>query len=763
MVRRARRGPSSSSFSPFGARLYHHVNVNSMAARILPKTSDDVPDADAGALQRIEELLITQSQTISALQEEVQSLRAGQDSLIAAMRSDHASSAMPLAQQAAPAAPRLKSTKSGLTTGDTFLSAALKRAFPMYVIPVKTLISPSFQMFRPHEELRDAGALVEWQQGMAPVLFVSHTWLRHTHPDSEARDKFKTLTDVLKHILLGDVQAKPYFTVQLVYGRAAKEFNVGASQLQRDLTDGFVFFDYMSIPQAREAADAQQRAIASLVSYVSDSRYFFVLAGGWTHESGIRRDELAWSERGWCRMEMVANMLSPSTKPMVVVQSVTSIKAYPPGGHIFRDWLHHAIVGRGKFTVDDDRLKLAPHLMQHISARKAQALAEGDLIFFRVLHSRTAKLLDGTGIAVPAETYHNWMTTMRFESVNDGSRTGLTPLVFAVVAGRCDIAEALLVRGANLFARIKVNIPKFSIGRGISIFGAACLMTDDPILVQLLMRHGADPAGPVDVKFKDTPMHYAMLNENCRVIKLLADHDRSLLDGRNADNDLALATACLFGKTETLRFIREHYPDVLIRLAQEPAMSIGVGLLGGAIANGGGDLELIKMLIDAGEDIEKTGKPYGKMRMFMRFADFARHFANLKHKGPIITIAYGSRAPPIVAASRAGNIGAIKLLLEHGANLHNVGHNPRRFTALHMAASYGHVDVVTLLLAAGARTDIKDSAGRTPADVAKIVGNSEIRQILIGAAEEAKSTQLHTKAAEAPSAGNAVTVEDLTN
>ena len=81
----------------------------------------------------------------------------------------------------------------------------------MHVIPVKTLISPSFQMFRPHEELRDAGALVEWQQGMAPVLFVSHTWLRHTHPDSEARDKFKTLTDVLKHILLGDVQAKPYF------------------------------------------------------------------------------------------------------------------------------------------------------------------------------------------------------------------------------------------------------------------------------------------------------------------------------------------------------------------------------------------------------------------------------------------------------------------------------------------------------------------------------------------------------------------------
>ena len=171
----------------------------------------------------------------------------------------------------------------------------LYKGFPMYVLPIKTLLSPSFTSILPHEELRDAGALVEWQQGMAPVLFCSHTWLRRKHPDSETQDKFKTLTSVLKRILAGDLAVKPGWFVDLTYGKEAKGFSYSAAQLRRDLADGYVFFDFMSIPQAPEAVDAQQRAIASLVSYVSESRYFFVLAGGWTHENGSARDELAWA------------------------------------------------------------------------------------------------------------------------------------------------------------------------------------------------------------------------------------------------------------------------------------------------------------------------------------------------------------------------------------------------------------------------------------------------------------------------------------
>ena len=89
----------------------------------------------------------------------------------------------------------------------------------------------------------------------------------------------------------------------------------------------------------------------------------------------------------------------------------------------------------------------------------------------------------------------------------------------------------------------------------------------------------------------------------------------------------------------------------------------------------------------------------------------------------------------------AGNVAAIKLLLDHGADVNGLGHNPRKWTALHWASFAGHGDAVATLLGAGARADVKDSAGRTPADLAKRVGNNEIRQMLIGSALEARNSR----------------------
>ena len=709
--------------------------ARAMAERIVPVTGTAGTEADR--FDRLEALLHSQTQHITGLQNEVALLRT-------AVQANNGPSAPLITQHpAAQLAPPLRSNKtSGSSSGDAFLSTALKRSFPMFVLPIKTLLSPSFQMFRPHEELRDAGALVEWQQGMAPVLFVSHTWLRYRHPDSEALDKFKTLTSTLKRVVAGELAVKPGWLTELVFGKEAKQFRCSASQLQRDLTDGYIFFDFMSIPQAPEAGEAQQRAIASLVSYVSDSRYFFVLAGGWTHEDGSQRDEMAWSDRGWCRMELAANVLSPSSKPMVVVRSPTAIESYPPGGQApFREWLAHAIVGRGKFTVDDDRLKLAPHLQHLISARKAQALAEGDLEFFRMLHARTAVLLDGTGIFPPEEPYTAWMAAMRFESVSDGkkSKSGLTPLFFAVLAGRKDLVAALLERHADLYALCKIGIPRFAYDKGCTILGAACGYTDDAELVQMLIQHGADPRTPID-QYECNCLMFAFARSNCKVAQCLINHDRTLFDQRDNQGCLPAMAVFMMGCHEAATFIKEHYPEELVKLAQEPAQQWGSSVIASALANGAADLEVITMLLDAGENIELTSKAYGKMGMLVHFCDFARRFNKLQIGGMVMVMAYTTRVPPLCAASSTGNLAALKLLLDCGADIHNRGHNPRQLTALHFAAVGGHADVVAALLAAGARTDLKDKAGRTPADIAKQVGNREIRQMLIGAAAEARSS-----------------------
>ena len=59
-------------------------------------------------------------------------------------------------------------------------------AFPMWVLPVKKLLE--LEEIITHEALQAQGSLVRWEPGMQ-TLFVSHTWLRHNHPDGVNKEK----------------------------------------------------------------------------------------------------------------------------------------------------------------------------------------------------------------------------------------------------------------------------------------------------------------------------------------------------------------------------------------------------------------------------------------------------------------------------------------------------------------------------------------------------------------------------------------------
>jgi len=70
-------------------------------------------------------------------------------------------------------------------------------------------------------------------------------------------------------------------------------------------------------------------AIASIPAYVASTHAFIVLAGPWRHENDSVRDLLAWQGRGWCRMEQVANALSPKVKPVICATSIASVARIP--------------------------------------------------------------------------------------------------------------------------------------------------------------------------------------------------------------------------------------------------------------------------------------------------------------------------------------------------------------------------------------------------------------------------------------------------
>ncbi|KUI53231.1 Ankyrin-1 [Cytospora mali] len=68
-------------------------------------------------------------------------------------------------------------------------------------------------------------------------------------------------------------------------------------------------------------------------------------------------------------------------------------------------------------------------------------------------------------------------------------------------------------------------------------------------------------------------------------------------------------------------------------------------------------------------------------------------------------------------AARFGHLDTMRLLMEHGADLNEVLPNWSNWTPMHFAASKGEVDAMKLLEHSGARSDLKDVNGKTPAQL----------------------------------------------
>jgi ankyrin repeat protein len=121
---------------------------------------------------------------------------------------------------------------------------------------------------------------------------------------------------------------------------------------------------------------------------------------------------------------------------------------------------------------------------------------------------------------------------------------------------------------------------------------------------------------------------------------------------------------------------------------------------------------------------------------------------------------------PLHLAAGFGGLQATALLLAHGAHVHRFSHNPMRnqplhacialsrdpgtvgiliaqgadvnmaqaggYTPLHQAAAAGLVEVITILLEAGAKPDMRCDQGKTPADYARERGHEGVLRALSG-------------------------------
>lgn len=256
-----------------------------------------------------------------------------------------------------------------------------------------------------------------------------------------------------------------------------------------------------------------------------------------------------------------------------------------------------------------------------------------------------------------------------------------TPLHVAAVEGHANVCALLIENGAEISAKDRWGNTALS----------DAYDNNKVDVVELLKRHGADD-GDDDVEDLEMLHFCAVGDVNAVRNALTGGADVSYVD---YDKRSALHVACSEGHAEVAEvlLLNGAPPDAVDRKKRTPVDD--------AITNGH-------------RDVLRILKRYG--------AKIPRH----KHE----TDGYHLHClgVELIEESAKGNERDVKQCLDYGADV-NFKHYDKR-TALHLACVEGHLEIVQILLDAGAETDVEDRWGNTPLEEAAAGGWREVIDIL---------------------------------
>ncbi|KAJ1626859.1 ankyrin repeat-containing domain protein [Pavlovales sp. CCMP2436] len=335
------------------------------------------------------------------------------------------------------------------------------------------------------------------------------------------------------------------------------------------------------------------------------------------------------------------------------------------------------------------------------------AAAQGNAMAIRVLVAQGADVSQGdydkrTALHLAASNGHLEMVRILIREskadVNPVDRWGGTPADDAIRSKHQEVADYLLRHGGKRGTRLDATIADL----------CQAAAKGDVASMREFVKQGVDPnTGDYD---KRTPMHLAASEGLLKVVQFLLD-----------EGGAKVSPVDRWGGTPLDDAIRHKKYDVVELLLARGGIS------------GRGAATTIDMMMLADDEAAHAARGA---------AGTAANAGTLPREGPLRLHVH---AALLCSLAGAGKLAGVKdLVSKHGFSADLADYDKR--TAMHLAASEGHIDVVRFLIET-VKADLAcvDRFGHTALDEAVLNGRAEVAAMLRGAG--AKSTALSTSQA----------------
>jgi ankyrin repeat protein len=219
----------------------------------------------------------------------------------------------------------------------------------------------------------------------------------------------------------------------------------------------------------------------------------------------------------------------------------------------------------------------------------------------------------------------------------------------------------------------------------------------------------------------DTLLHLAVVGGSSRLTRKLLDYGLDVNACGSLRSGSPLTVAAGNGYMHILKLLLDAGADV-----NQPGGCDGCPLSAAAY---GGHIELVMLLLNAGADVNLPGGYAGCALGAAAYRGHIELAVLLLNAGADMNLPGGDHGGPLSTAAFVGHIEIVMLLLSAGADVNLPGGCAG--CALGAAAYAGHVELMKLLLNAGAEVNLSSGEYGCPLGAAACGGNSEAVTLLL--------------------------------